>query len=286
MGAPVTRRAATAPDDAIRALYARLDDLARAAARGELVVTDFLTPRERKYATAYLSSRNSEGTACMRGGYDGAERVRAVLLPDYVAGLVPADDGEDVEDALRVAGFSELADGVRDTTAALKITGSGYRELTHRDYLGSVLGLGLERDAVGDIQVADEHTAYLIAKGEIAEFLLQNLTKVASDTVKVTLLSGGEVVPICRRTQAISDTVASERLDCVVAALANLSRDKAQTAVRSGLVEMDYETAEDCDEIVTPPCVISIRGIGKFHVTAFDGETRKGRVKLRAEKYI
>ena len=286
MGALAARWAGVAPDDTIRALYARLDDLIGAADRGELVATGFLTPRERKYADAYLSARMSEGTACMCGGYDGAERVRAVLLPDYVAGIVPANEGRDMENMLRSVGLSELADGVSDMAVAIRITGSGYRELTHRDYLGSVLGLGLERDAVGDIQVADEHTAYLIAKGEIAEFLLQNLTKVASDTVKVTLLSDGQAVPICRRTQAITDTVASERLDCVVAALANLSRDKAQTAVRSGLVELDYETAEDCDEIVAPPCVISIRGIGKFHVTAFDGETRKGRVRLRAEKYI
>ena len=280
----MTRRAA--PDDAIRALYARLDDLARAAERGELAATDFLTPRERKYAEGYLSSRIREGTACMMGGYGDAERVRAVLLPDYVAGLVPEDDGGDVEDTLRETGFSELADGVRDITVALKIVGSGYRELTHRDYLGSVLGLGLERDAVGDIQVVDGHNAYLIAKGEIADFLLRDLVKVASDTVKVTPLPDGEAVPICRRTLAITDTVASERLDCVVAALANLSRDKAQTAVRSGLVELDYEPAEDCDEIVTTPAVISIRGIGKFNVVAFDGETRKGRIRLRAEKYI
>ena len=284
MGAPVTRRAA--PDDAIRALYARLDDLARAAERGELVATDFLTPRERKYAEGYLSSRICEGTACVTGGYGGAERVRAVLLPDYVAGLVPDCGGDGMEDALRAAGLDELADGVRDIAVALKIVGSGYRELTHRDYLGSVLGLGLERDAVGDIQVVDGHTAYLVAKGEIADFLLQNLTKVATDTVRVTSLADGETVPICRRTQAINDTVASERLDCVVAALANLSRDKAQTAVRSGLVELDYEPVEDCDEIVTTPAVISIRGIGKFNVVAFDGETRKGRVRLRAEKYI
>lgn len=284
MGASVARRAA--PDEEIRALYARLDDLSDTAARGEPCMTDFLTPRERKYAEGYLSPRISDGTACFVGGYGAAERVRAVLLPDYVAGLLTVGDERDVADALDAAGFDELAADVRGAAVAIKVTGSGYRALTHRDYLGSVLGLGLERDAVGDIQVADEHTAYLIAKGEIADFLLQNLTKVASDTVKVTLLSVGETVPSCRRTQTVSDTVASERLDCVVAALANLSRDKAQTAVRSGLVELDYESVEDCDKTVEPPAVISIRGIGKFNVIAFDGETRKGRVRLRAEKYI
>ena len=108
----------------------------------------------------------------------------------------------------------------------------------------------------------------------------------ATDTVKVGRVPEGTPLAGTRRLQPISDTVASERLDCVVAALCNLSREKAQMTVRSGLCELDYEAVEDCSATVTAPAVISVRGYGKFAVHAFDGTTRKGRVRLVAGKYI
>lgn len=275
------------PDEEIRALYARLSDLIDAAARGEVVMTPFLTPREAKYARRYLAGRLTAGTAVAVGGYPEAERVRMLLLPDYTEGMVSTETLViDPVTALREAGLEELADEIGAAVIPLKITGSGYRTLTHRDYLGSVLGLGLDRDAVGDIQVMDDRSAYLLCKGEIVDFLLENIQKIGSDTVKVCRLPQGEQVVSMRRFEPVSDTVASERLDCVVAALGNLSREKAQQAVRSGLVELDYETVEACDTTVQPPCTLSVRGIGKFAVRAFDGETRKGRVRLKADKYI
>ncbi len=276
-----------ARDQDLRALYARLDDLARSAARGELGLTAFLTPREGLYARRCMAARLHAGLAVAVGGYPEAERVRMCLLPDYAEGMTDLEAlAADPVAALREAGLDELADTVAHAAMPLRIEGSGYRTLAHRDYLGAILGLGLDRDAVGDIQVVDEHHAYLICKGEIAEFLLSEITKIGADTVKVRRLRGEEAVTDHRRFEAVSDTVASERLDCVVAALANLSRDKAQAAVRTGLVELNYETAEDCDTPVQPPCVLSIRGVGKFIVRAFDGETRKGRLRLRADKYV
>lgn len=278
---------AFAPDEDIRALYARLSDLTDVAARGETAMTPFLTPREAKYARRYLAGRMAAGLAVAVGGYPEAERVRMLVLPDYTEGMISAELlVADPVAALREVGLDDPADIAEGSVAALKIMGSGYRTLTHRDYLGSVLGLGLDRDAMGDIQVMDDRSACLLCKGEIAEFLLENLQKIGSDTVKVSRLSEGERVVSCQRFASISDTVASERLDCVVAALGNLSREKAQTAVRGGLVELDYETVEDCDATVQPPCVLSIRGVGKFAVRAFDGETRKGRMRLKADKYV
>ena len=89
-----------------------------------------------------------------------------------------------------------------------------------------------------------------------------------------------------RRFETVSDTVASARLDCVVAALANLSRERAQEAVRSGLCEVEYEVAEVCDMLLEVPCVLSIRGVGKFRLLSLSGPTKKGRLRLMAEKYI
>lgn len=273
-------------DPAILALYARLRDLEALSERGEMGVTPFLTPRECIYAESYLQPLLSQGCACLWGGHPAAERRRAVLLPSYVWGMVTCVPGGSPAAALAEVGFDAAADEAEGLVTLLLVRGSGFRDLGHRDYLGSVLGLGLERDVLGDILVIDPHSAYIFCKGEIAPFLLESLTHVGSDPVKVKALPSDTPLAVEKKTQPIHDTVASPRLDCVVAALCNLARERAQTAVRSGLVEVDYEVCQHCDLALTPPCVLSVRGVGKFSVLAFDGETRKGRLRLVAEKYV
>ncbi len=274
-------------DEALRLLSARLDDLSARAERGEPALSVFLTPREARYAATHLTARRGAGTAVLWGGYPDSERVRALLLPDYTEGMVdPATLATDPVTALQRVGLDELSDFAAEAVVPLAIRGSGYRPLSHRDYLGSALGLGLTRDALGDILVTSEHEACLFTGARMAAFLVGNLQKVATDTVTVERLSADTALHFERRMDPIRDTVASARLDCVVAALCNLSRDQAQTVIRRGSVEMDYETATDCDRPVDPPAVISVRGVGKFSVTAFDGENRRGRIRLVAGKYI
>ena len=274
-------------DEVIRLLLSRLDDLCGRGERGEAAVSPYLTPREAKYARSRLSARLAAGTAVLWGGYPEAERVRAVILPDYAEGLVdPTALTSDPVAALTDAGLDDLAEIIRGAVCPVLVKGSGFRELSHRDYLGSVLGLGLERDAFGDILMPDTHSAILLTDTRVGDFLTTQMEKVATDTVRVSRLPEGTALTGTRRLQPITDTVASERLDCVVAALCNLSREKAQMAVKSGLVELDYEAVEDCSATVEAPAVISVRGFGKFAVHAFDGTTRKGRIRLAAGKYM
>ena len=274
-------------DETIRLILSRLDDLVKKSGRGEAAVSPYLTPREAKYARIHLSSRLGVGTAVLWGGYPEAERVRVVILPDYTEGLVdPAALASDPAAALTDAGLDDSAETVRGAVCPVLVKGSGFRELSHRDYLGSVLGLGLERDAIGDILMPDAHSAILLTDTRVGDFLTTQMEKVATDTVRVSRLPEGTALTGTRRLQPITDTVASKRLDCVVAALCNLSREKAQMAVKSGLVELDYEAVEDCSATVDAPAVISVRGFGKFAVHSFDGTTRKGRIRLAAGKYM
>ena len=274
-------------DEDVRLLLSRLDDLVQKSGRGEAAVSPYLTPREAKYARAHLSARVSAGTAVLWGGYPEAERVRVVILPDYTEGLVdPTALASNPAAALSDAGLDDLAETIRGAVCPVQVRGSGFRELSHRDYLGSVLGLGLERDAIGDILIPDSHSAILLTDTRVGDFLTTQMEKVATDTVRVSRLPEGTALTGTRRLQPITDTVASERLDCVVAALCNLSREKAQMAVKSGLVELDYEAVEACDTTVEAPAVISVRGFGKFAVHSFDGTTRKGRIRLVAGKYM
>lgn len=271
----------------LAALGARLSDLCAAAARGDTAMTPFLTPREAREATRCLAARLRVGTALLVGGYPGAERVRAILLPDYLEGLAdPRELSADPVVALAAAGFEEIAAAISGAVVPVRIKGSGYRVLSHRDYLGALLHLGLERDAIGDILPMSDDEAIVLTGVGMAAFLEDNLTHIASDVVRVTRMPTDTPLTYERRLDSIHDTVASPRLDCVVAALCNLSRDRAQTAVRGGLVELDYETVQSCDVEVEPPSTISVRGYGKFAVHEIGGETRKGRLRLSAGKYL
>ena len=170
---------------------------------------------------------------------------------------------------------------------ALRIEGSGYRVLTHRDFLGSLLGLGLERSILGDVVVEDGQgkSAVLFCEDRIADFIEEHLIRVANDKVKVSRLELSMYVPPKRDFTPIADTVASARLDGVVAALCGLSREKARDTVLGGLVEINFEREERPDRTVTPPALISVRGVGRFRVLCLNDRTRKGRIRMEAEQF-
>ena len=265
--------------DAAALLEARLEDHLARSERGEVAVSSFLTPGERKQAERYLARRGMGKRCRFWGGYPEAERACLIVLPSYYEDM--ADwMGEDDEDA----SFAELLG--EDGVTAVRITGSGYRALTHRDYLGSLLGLGLERDALGDIAVQNDREAVVFCKGRMAEFLVSNLEKVASDTVKCKTYTSDDTFTDGRHYKPVTDTVASARLDCIVAALTNLSREDAQSLVKSGMVELDFEVEERVDKSLSAPATLSIRGFGRYILRAFDGETKKGRLRMRADQLV
>lgn len=256
---------------------ARLADLCRRAERYEPCMSPFLSPRECFLAAQYMKRYATDAFGVLYGGYDGFERGRLLVLPDYLADGTDSWSAADVRERV-----PELAE---EAIAALSVQGSGYRTLSHRDYLGSLLGLGLERAVIGDIAVRDEHSAIVLCDARIAPFLLSELATVGSDRVKVKPFALTPDFTVPREFEAISDTVASPRLDAVVASLARLSREGAQQALSKGLVEMDYEPCDRSDKTVAEGAIISIRGQGKFIVRSLSGLTKKGRYRLLADKY-
>ncbi len=254
----------------LEGLYARLGDLAERAARGELGVSAFLSPRELHYASIFARSRKIRFFAF--GGYEDAERRKIYILPEYL---------EDVQDAqgLENCGFeSEIA--------SLHIKGSGFKRLTHRDFMGSVLGLGLQRSVVGDIVTQNDEEAVVFCDCVIADFLCDSLTRVGNDRVCVERYALPKAFAAEKRSTPVSHTVASPRLDAVVAALCSVSREKAKELVCKELVELDYECESRFDREVRGGSIISVRGYGKFRVTAVEDKTRKGRYRLNGEKYL
>lgn len=264
-----------APEDKdISVLFARLDDLYRSADQGLLGSTSFLSPRELHFAMMHLRLGGQSTRVIEWGGYDEAERKKLFILPEYMEGVTDA------------ASFSDY--GFEIGISCVSVKGSGYRALSHRDFLGSVLGLGLERDAIGDILIYAEQKprAVIICSVAVADFICENLKKVASDTVSASKAELADIVLPERKFLHIADTVASARLDAVVASLLSLSRDKAKNIVLSGYVEVDYEICERPDKVVLAPSTVTIRGAGKFRINSLSDMTKKGRIRLDADKYI
>lgn len=271
-------------DRELSLLYARIDDLLDGREKGVFGSTDFLTPRDRKRTEHYLASCGQKGGVRFYGGFAEAERCVAIFLPTYLT-EAEEDFGTYAEEA--VCGYAE------ETVVLLEVIGSGFRTLTHRDVMGSVLSLGIERDGIGDIillpveESGRAQPRVLIAvKSSLAPFLLSEWKRIGNDTVRVRVGSLPEGFTVERKTKPIGDTVASNRLDCVIGSLTNTAREKAQSLIRSGLVEVEYEVEQRPDRRLQPPCVISVRGYGKFNLLSLGEVTKKGRLRLRAEQYI
>ncbi len=256
---------------------ARVLELSRRADRGEIALGDFLTPKEIRAASGILLSEGKRGNFAFIGGYRTAERARLCCLPDYM--LYGAESDDDV--------YLVAVAAAADEISVLRVAGSGYRVLSHRDFMGAVLNLGIKRHVLGDIIVdGDGFGAYIFCDAKIGKFIADSLSRVAVDAVKAEIVSLPEGFAPERKTEPVNDTVASPRADCVVAALVNVPRDRAKSLITSGLVDVNYETLTKPDSEIEAGDIISVRGEGKFRINGFDGMTRRGRLRLAAEKFV
>lgn len=190
------------------------------------------------------------------------------------------------EDAERLfLGLCPWEDGLADTAFPIACVGVRSRPedgLTHRDFLGSVMGLSLKREAVGDILV-EEDFARIYLSSTVKDAVLSQLTKVgrAGVTCRELPLGGAAV----KQFQVISGTVSSLRLDCAAAFLGKLSRSAAARLIAGGLVAVDGQTVTDQARQLRPGEKISIRGVGKFLFDGEQGSSKKGRSRVNFRKY-
>lgn len=250
-----------------RLLLARIEDAARlCAGKSSPRFVGFLDERQGALA---LRAGRSAGCLCrLYGGYADGERTVFGALPDWCAEL-----GE--EEITALFPIVPITITWRSETAR--------RPLTHRDILGTVMGLGIKREAAGDILI-EEGRAVLFVMSEVAPYVLSQMDKAGNVGVKAA--EGlPETLPGARSFLEITDTVASPRLDAVVAALAGGSRSRAESLIAAGLVSLDGLPCEKGAGTVPEGSIVRIRGVGKFAVDALHERSKKGRVLLRARKY-
>ena len=158
-------------------------------------------------------------------------------------------------------------------------------QVGHRDILGSILGLGVERNAVGDILVF-KIDCYVFIMKDIAHYVEQNLVKVGRQNISIKEVGFDEVCVPEVKTEEINTTVASLRLDCIIAEGFRLSRETAKAAVEKQIVQLNHRIIGTPSQNVKENDVISLRGKGKIILESVSGESKKGRIWVKILRYI
>lgn len=234
------------------------DQLARAARRGAVEYTRFLDPAQAR-ALAGLAAKQAVNLR-LEGGYAQAERcMGAIFCGDETANF-PME-------TLEIAWNKRFA------------------FLEHRDILGALMHLGLERDSFGDI-VPGEGYAFVWVCADLAGYICANLSAVGRVAVQVA--PAHDVVRRLPRkaTRAITGTVKQPRLDAVVALAYSLPRAKAAQGIRSGLVKLDHAEETRIDRLLSPGAMLSFAGKGRAQLVEIGGESRKGRSFVTIERFL
>lgn len=244
-------------------LLAKVWDKINAALRRDIpVATSFLSPRELDM-TRYLFGELPGLTAF--GGYDEAERKMLVYLPEYLDHSYLTDEESPLV-CLRASFYQADA-------------------LSHRDFLGALMGAGISRECVGDICVGQGCCDFFVT-AEIAPYILQNFTSVGRTKISVKAISIKDVNSPQPETQEIRDTVASLRLDSVVSSGFRIGRSLAAQHIAAGRAAIDGLLCEKPDKAVPEGAKISVRGLGKIRLRTVGGQTKKGRISITIDRYI
>lgn len=224
--------------------------------------TGFLSLRELDM-TRYLFG-DVEGLYAF-GGYDGAERQMLVYLPDYLEESALYD-----EDSPLVCIRAVFYEG--DSPS-------------HRDFLGALMGIGIARETVGDICVGKSSCDFFVT-AEIAPYILQNFTGAGRTKLRLEQIPLDQVQIPEPETKEIRDTLASLRLDSVIAAGFRMGRSLASQYVTSGKAAINGLPCEKPDRPVEEGAKISVRGLGKIKLETINGETKKGRISVVIRRYV
>ena len=156
-------------------------------------------------------------------------------------------------------------------------------KLSHRDFLGALMNLGIERSVLGDIRVWDKE-AYLFCLDSVAEFICDNLTQVRHTNVRCEIVKEAANVPE-EEPERLTVQVASMRVDAVIAKVYNKSRENCLEMFRAQKVFIDGRICGNNSRQLKKDETVNVRGFGKFRVVSEPNETRKGKLSLEVAVY-
>lgn len=220
-------------------------------------LTDFLDPRESEIVRMLIGT-DGDVRVSFYGGNEVAERRRAFIYPDYYEPQI-----EDYELTIYELFYS-----------------AKFTILKHRQILGTLMSVGLKREKFGDIWIEGERVQFVVAK-DVASYLEMNISKMGNAGVKFKEIPIDRVMRVTEQWKESQITVSSMRLDTILSAIANISRQKSQTLVQQGRVKVNWKQIDNPSYEIRESDVISTRGIGRMKVLSIDGKTKKDKWKIK-----
>ncbi|HJB29592.1 MAG TPA: RNA-binding protein [Candidatus Blautia faecavium] len=244
-------------------LLKRIRELANISYQRDIVTfSDFLNLNEQNI----INSRSASipGVVMERfGGYESAERQMIAFHPDALA--FP---------------WEYPIDCLKAEPIAAKFS----QKLTHRDYLGALLNLGVDRSVVGDILI-QENTAYIFCLRKMTDFFMDNLSSVRHTNVTVRKLEEKEELP-SPKTELVTGTCSSVRLDALIALAFHASRSSMTPLISGGMVFVNGKLITSNGYEPKEGDIISVRKRGRFRYEGVSHQTKKGRISVKLMLYV
>ena len=197
------------------------------------------------------------------GGYTGAERQRAMFVHEDFPGTPPGFD-----------------------IACVEAHWNGqFARLSHRDVLGALMSLGIERDRLGDLLVTNDSVKILCDRN-LADYLLQNLLRIGAVGVEVQETGLDTIAPKEERCKEIRATVASLRVDAIAASGFGCSRSRAASDIAADKMKLNWQPVKSASRTIKEGDVLSLRGRGRLEVAEVRGQTKKGRTSVVLKRYL
>lgn len=249
-----------------RLLLARaLDQAEKVHRRSVPGHTGFLNPDEQmRVRDALRLYGDVRYVSC--GGYEAAERALCLFLPDW---MEETDVNMDADGAI----------------AAVQATVYKDAAISHRDVLGALMGLGITREKIGDICLSGTK-AQVVLLSDVRDIVLGQWEGIGRYAATPEAIELSDLQVKLPEIKEIVSTVATLRLDSVLATGFSLSRSKASELIAAGRVSVNYRECTKTDKSISEGDILSCRGLGKCVLREAGAVSRKGRVIIKIDRFI
>ncbi len=224
--------------------------------------TDFVDPRQLQIIQHIVNSFMGL-TIFFDGGYLNAERVRVMIAPDYLL---------ESEEEMGLIYFKLQHN-------------DKYNKLSHKDYLGALMHIGIKREKFGDIILTDDLVQFIVAE-EIADYVRFELKQIGRTKVDLEEIKREALLIPKEKYETKDITVTSLRADNVIGHVYPLSRSNVTELIKSNRLKVNWQVIDKKDYSLEVGDTISVRGFGRFILIEENGETKKGKIKIKIGKLL
>lgn len=162
---------------------------------------------------------------------------------------------------------------------------SKFKKLNHKDYLGSLMSLGIDRNKTGDIYVYDDY-ADIVLHNDISDYIMYNLDKIGHNKIEIEKIKVNEVNYKEQEHVILNVTSSSMRLDNIVKHITNKSRETASEMIKTGNIKINWKVEERVTLEIKEQDMISVSKYGRFKVSKLSGLTKSGKYKVEIKHYV